>query len=91
MDVFKQMLTEIQNMNKLMQSLSEENSQLRAQLGTCREVKPMAATMHEASKVQAPLTTTSTYKNNEKRVYERGKDGFIKSITIVRDAKVNAV
>ncbi len=32
----------------------------------------------------------TTYKNNEKWVVERGDDGFIKSLNVVRDAKVNA-
>lgn len=35
-------------------------------------------------------TAATTYKNNEKWVVERGDDGFIKSLNVVRDAKVNA-
>ncbi len=48
----------------------------------------------EATGVQSPHQTaaasTTTYKNNEKWVVERGDDGFIKSLNVVRDAKVNA-
>lgn len=46
----------------------------------------------EAPKVQSQpaVASTTTYKNNEKWVVERGDDGFIKSLNVVRDAKVNA-
>ncbi|MDP2755402.1 MAG: hypothetical protein Q8P40_13575 [Nitrospirota bacterium] len=48
----------------------------------------------EAPGVQSPhepaIAPTTTYKNNEKWVIERGDDGFIKSLNVVRDAKVNA-
>lgn len=44
----------------------------------------------EAPKVQPDAASTTTYKNNEKWEVERGDDGFIKSLNVVRDAKVNA-
>lgn len=48
----------------------------------------------EAPGVQSPhepaIAPTTTYQNNEKWVIERGDDGFIKSLNVVRDAKVNA-
>jgi hypothetical protein len=48
----------------------------------------------EAPVMQSPhqpaAVPTTTYKNNEKWVVERGDDGFIKSLNVVRDAKVNA-
>jgi len=46
----------------------------------------------EAPKVQSQpeVASTTTYKNNEKWVVERGDDGLIKSLNVVRDAKVNA-
>ncbi len=46
----------------------------------------------EAPVVQSPSTVAPaiTYKNNEKWVVERGDDGFIKSLNVVRDAKTNA-
>lgn len=46
----------------------------------------------EAPGVQShpEVASTTTYKNNEKWVVERGDDGFIKSLNVVRDAKVNA-
>lgn len=37
-----------------------------------------------------PIIEQITYKNNEKWVIERGEDGSIKSLNVVRDAKVNA-
>lgn len=41
--------------------------------------------------IEAPpvQTAATTYKNNEKWVVERGDDGFIKSLNVVRDAKFN--
>lgn len=84
-DTLKQMWAEIQSLSKRVQSLSDENSALKIQLAAAREVKPPVI---EAAKI--PPMTTTAYKNNEKRVYVRGKDGFITSIDIIRDAKVNA-
>lgn len=86
-DALRQMWAEMQNLSKHVLSLSEENSALKIQLAAARDIRPQTV---EAPKPQTPLTTTTAYKNNEKRVYERGKDGFIKSINIIRDAKVNA-
>lgn len=86
-DTLRQMWAEIQNLSKLVQSLTQENTALKIQLAAAREVKPPVI---ESAKTQTPPITTTAYKNNEKRIYERGKDGFIKSINIIRDAKVNA-
>lgn len=36
-----------------------------------------------------PAPVATTYKNNEKWEVERGEDGFIKSLNVIRDAKVN--
>lgn len=86
-ETLRQMSAEVANLSKLVTSLTQENSALKIQLAAARDVKPQIL---EAPKIQMPSSATSTYKNNEKRIYERGRDGFIKSIHIVRDAKVNA-
>lgn len=58
------------------------------------EVKPPMQV--QEAKVQIPEAPKPpaieqiTYKNNEKWVIERGEDGSIKSLNVVRDAKVNA-
>ncbi len=83
-DTLRQMSAEIQNLSKLVAQLSQENSALNIQLAATREVKPQV----EAPKI-TPITTTA-YKNNEKWQIERGKDGFIKSFNVIRDAKTNA-
>ncbi len=51
----------------------------------------------QEAKVQIPeapkppaIEPITTYKNNEKWVIERGEDGSIKSLNVVRDARVNA-
>ena len=48
----------------------------------------------EAPVIQSPhqpaAAPTTTYNNNEKWAVERGEDGYIKSLNVVRDAKINA-
>ena len=48
----------------------------------------------EAPVIQSPhqpaAAPTTIYNNNEKWAVERGEDGYIKSLYVVRDAKVNA-
>lgn len=49
----------------------------------------------EIPKIQAPhpepvTAIATTYKNNEKWAIERGDDGLITSLNVVRDARVNA-
>ncbi len=54
------------------------------------QVEPREAKVQipEAPKPPA-IEPITTYKNNEKWVIERGEDGSIKSLNVVRDAKVN--
>jgi 3,4-dihydroxy-2-butanone 4-phosphate synthase len=80
-------------LNERIQTLAIENAELKR--GISISQKAITAKQEPEVKEQAPTKneprTITTYKNNEQLVYERdGKTGRVKSIKIIRDAKVNA-
>jgi hypothetical protein len=83
-------------LNKLIRTLAMENAELKRRPGIYQNATATANQETKEPKVKEQVQATieprtiTTYKNNEKLVYERGKDGRVKSINIIRDAKVNA-
>lgn len=85
MNVFQQMTAEAQRMSAEIQRLTQENATLKAQLLYQSQPREVKTQIPETLKAPA----IETYKNSEKWVLEYGKDGEIKSLDIIRDAKLN--
>lgn len=83
-------------MHNRMQQLEFQLQQYRqmAQLAQQKVQSQMASQHHVTSQMTSPIqqpVLNTGYKNDEKWLIERGKDGHIKSLQIVRDAKVRKI